>query len=77
MADKRRKTVAKTVAPKRVERALTSQTLATPATPATPVDARVEDIAARAYERFVARGGEHGRDVDDWLAAEAELRGIA
>ena len=31
-------------------------------------------IAARAYERFVARGGEHGHDVEDWLAAEAELR---
>ena len=31
-------------------------------------------IAARAYERFLARGGEHGHDVEDWLAAEAELR---
>ena len=30
-------------------------------------------IAARAYERFLARGGEHGHDVEDWLAAEAEL----
>ena len=30
-------------------------------------------IAARAYERFVARGGEHGHDVEDWLAAEVEL----
>jgi Protein of unknown function (DUF2934) len=31
------------------------------------------DIASRAYELFVARGGEHGRDWDDWLSAEREL----
>ena len=30
-------------------------------------------IASRAYERFLARGGEHGHDVEDWLAAEAEV----
>src|SRR5438132_14410781 len=30
-------------------------------------------IAARAYEHFLARGGEHGHDVEDWLAAEAEI----
>lgn len=32
------------------------------------------DIARRAYERFLARGGEHGHDVEDWLQAELELR---
>jgi hypothetical protein len=32
-------------------------------------------IARRAFERFVARGASHGRDVEDWLAAERELRG--
>jgi hypothetical protein len=31
-------------------------------------------IARRAYERFLARGRSHGRDVEDWLAAERELR---
>ena len=31
-------------------------------------------IAARAYERFLQRGGQHGHDVEDWLAAERELR---
>ena len=31
-------------------------------------------IAERAFVRFCARGGEHGHDVEDWLAAEAELR---
>ena len=33
-----------------------------------------EAIAARAFEYFVARGGGHGRDLEDWLQAERELR---
>jgi len=33
-----------------------------------------EQIAARAYEIFVARGGQDGRDQDDWYQAESELR---
>jgi hypothetical protein len=32
-----------------------------------------DQIRQRAYELFVERGGELGRDVDDWLAAEKEL----
>jgi ribosomal protein L7/L12 len=31
-------------------------------------------IAARAYERFLERGAAHGSDVEDWLAAEADIR---
>jgi len=31
------------------------------------------DIAIRAYELFMQRGGEHGRDLDDWLTATREL----
>jgi hypothetical protein len=31
-------------------------------------------IAARAYELYLARGGTHGADMDDWLQAERELR---
>jgi hypothetical protein len=34
-----------------------------------------EQVARRAYERFEARGGEHGRDQEDWFSAEQELRG--
>jgi len=49
-----------TVAPKRATRARTSVTH--------------DDIARRAYDFFLARGCEHGRDVEDWLRAEAELR---
>ncbi|MGH9141731.1 MAG: DUF2934 domain-containing protein [Vicinamibacterales bacterium] len=30
-------------------------------------------IATYAYERFLARGREHGHDLDDWLAAEQEF----
>jgi hypothetical protein len=33
-----------------------------------------EEIQQRAYELFLERGGEHGRDVDDWLRAERELQ---
>jgi hypothetical protein len=33
-----------------------------------------ESVALRAYRRFEERGGVHGRDVDDWLEAERDLR---
>jgi hypothetical protein len=32
-----------------------------------------EDIARRAHELYLERGGEHGRDVEDWVRAEKEL----
>jgi hypothetical protein len=32
-----------------------------------------DEIAQRAYELFMARGGVHGNDLDDWLVAESEL----
>lgn len=32
------------------------------------------DIRRRAYQRYLERGGEHGADFDDWLAAERDLR---
>jgi len=31
------------------------------------------EIERRAYELFVARGRQDGRDVDDWLTAEREF----
>jgi hypothetical protein len=37
-------------------------------TPPTP-----DEIAAEAYAIYQARGGEHGRDQDDWLEAERRL----
>jgi hypothetical protein len=38
---------------------------------ATPTE---DEIARRAYQLYEARGGAHGRDLDDWLQAERELR---
>ena len=32
-----------------------------------------EEIELRAYHIYLDRGGEHGRDVEDWLKAEREL----
>lgn len=32
-----------------------------------------KQIADLAYQRFLARGAEHGHAMEDWLAAEAEL----
>ncbi len=34
-----------------------------------------EQIARRAYEIYISRGGTHGYDIEDWLRAERELRG--
>jgi hypothetical protein len=36
-------------------------------------DPITEAIALRAYELFLARGSQHGRDLEDWLQAEREL----
>jgi len=32
-----------------------------------------EEIARRAYDLYLQRGGEHGKDVEDWVRAEKEL----
>ena len=37
--------------------------------------AREEDIRRRAYEIYLERGEQPGRDLDDWLQAERELEG--
>jgi hypothetical protein len=33
-----------------------------------------EEVARRAYERYLARDGQEGSPEDDWLAAEEELK---
>jgi hypothetical protein len=40
----------------------------------TEAEPSLEAIAERAYEIYNARGGAHGKDADDWLEAELELR---
>jgi hypothetical protein len=34
----------------------------------------IEEITRRAYGLYLERGGEHGKDVEDWVRAEKELR---
>ena len=41
--------------------------------PASEVQISQEDVAQRAYEKFVARGYVHGFDRQDWIDAEEEL----
>ena len=36
---------------------------------------RDEDIRRRAYEIYLERGEQPGRELDDWLQAERELEG--
>lgn len=50
-------------------------TLPQPVRDRTAADADRDRIAARAYELYLARGGTHGLDMEDWLLAERELRG--
>ena len=38
-----------------------------------PAETRMNRIAKRAHEIYEARGGEHGRAIDHWLQAEAEI----
>jgi len=39
--------------------------------------AREEEIKLRAYEIYLERGEQPGRELDDWLQAERELEGGA
>jgi hypothetical protein len=38
-------------------------------------DRERDEISRRAYERYVERGREDGRDQEDWFEAERETRG--
>jgi Protein of unknown function (DUF2934) len=33
----------------------------------------IEEVSKQAYELYLQRGGEHGRDIEDWVRAEKEL----
>jgi hypothetical protein len=39
-----------------------------------PHDPTYDEIAEAAYQRYLQRGGSDGRDFDDWLEAERELK---
>jgi hypothetical protein len=38
-----------------------------------PSESRMNRIARRAHEIYEARGGEHGKAMEDWLQAEREI----
>jgi hypothetical protein len=38
-----------------------------------PREPRMNRIARRAHEIYEARGGQHGKAMDDWLQAEREV----
>ena len=38
-----------------------------------PPESRLNRIARRAHEIYQARGGEHGRALEDWLQTEREI----
>jgi len=66
----------KTTGRKTVKAAKTSAPMAVKAPTGGKAAAREighEEIAKRSFELYLARGGADGHDVEDWLAAEAEL----
>jgi hypothetical protein len=38
-----------------------------------PPESRMNRIARRAHDIYEARGGEHGKALEDWLQAEREI----
>src|SRR5262245_63270107 len=65
--------------PARRDPALAGRTSATtqgeaqsPQIDASSEEPRITRIARRDHELYLARGGEHGRDIADWLQAERE-----
>lgn len=63
------KTTAKTTTKRPSRRPPSSSAPPPPVSGPTP-----DEIAQRAFELFLARGGQHGRHEEDWLSAERELR---
>ncbi len=43
-------------------------------TPAPKNDVTTDQIRARAHEIYLKRGGAQGHELEDWVAAERELR---
>jgi hypothetical protein len=61
---------------RRIPRSPATEKTPTPLTTEPPKSIE-ETIRCRAYELYEARGREDGRDLEDWLRAEAEIRGKA
>lgn len=41
-----------------------------------PLPITYEEISLRAYQHWLARGGTHGYDHEDWFKAELELTAV-
>jgi hypothetical protein len=68
-------TVSRTTRPRRQQTAPVTTTANDVSTISSSPDPSA--IAMRAYELYLAEGAMPGRDVEHWLKAESELRGIA
>lgn len=64
----------KTVTPKADRRKSARSIMTTSSAGDVLVNISESEIARRAFEMYCARGGGHGRALDDWLQAERELR---
>lgn len=62
------------IRPKRSRRRAATSATTSIQTTHTSREPRTEEIAARAYEIWLANGRQHGRDVEHWLEAERQLR---
>ncbi len=56
------------------QKAKTRRPVTKPARPVEPPPTD-DEVRVRAYQIFLARGAVPGRDLEDWLQAERELRG--
>lgn len=68
----RRRSASATSSPSRVR--ATAQATTAQATTAPATEPSYDEIAEAAYHRYLSRGGSHGRDFDDWVEAERDLR---
>jgi hypothetical protein len=60
-------------APVRTHEAGREPSIAKPGSREARPETRIERIARRAHEIYEARGGEHGKALEDWLQAEREI----
>jgi hypothetical protein len=65
---------AKTTEKTRIVGAAADMKMSTVTSEDTPNSPTYDEIAEAAYQRYLRRGGGDGRDVDDWVEAERELR---
>lgn len=58
-------------------RPIVSSTVASADADSLEISKRHEKIRCRAYEIYLERGSEPGRELDNWLQAEREIDGVA